>query len=206
MKQTLNYYNTNAVQFIENTRDVDFTSIQNNFLKYLPKKAHILDLGCGSGRDSKFFLEHGYEVTAIDGSEELCKLASEYIGKEVKHMLFEELSDIEVYDGIWACSSILHLEKDTLHSVLLKIKDALRNGGYFYTSFKYGEYEGDRNGRYFTDMTEESLKKLISDIPEINIVEFHITEDVRPEREEKWLNVILKKDIAEGIELVDSSR
>ncbi len=49
-----------------------------------------MDCGCGSGRDTKYFLEKGYEVTAIDGSEELCKKASVYTGIEVRHMLFQE--------------------------------------------------------------------------------------------------------------------
>ena len=72
--QTIQYYDQNAAYFVENTRDVDFHVIQDEFLEKLPAEAQILDLGCGSGRDTKYFLEHGYQVEAIDGSEELCKI------------------------------------------------------------------------------------------------------------------------------------
>ena len=155
----------------------------------------ILDYGCGSGRDTKYFLEQGCKVTAIDGSQELCKLASEYTGIPVKHMRFRDLDEKEAYDGIWACSSILHVPANELRDIIKKMANALRAHGIIYTSFKYGTFEGERNGRYFTDMTEETFAKLIQDMDELEIEEQWITSDVRPGRgEEKWLNLILRKE------------
>ena len=81
---TIDYYNRNYDTFVESTRDVDFSEIQNTFMDMLPNKAEILDFGCGSGRDTKCFLDQGYQVEAIDGSVELCRLASEYTGIEVR--------------------------------------------------------------------------------------------------------------------------
>lgn len=108
---TLDYYNQNAKKFITGTISVDFGIVQNRFLDKLHPGAKILDYGCGSGRDTKYFLEQGCKVTAIDGSQELCKLASEYTGIPVKHMLFQDLDEKEAYDGIWACSSNLFKKK-----------------------------------------------------------------------------------------------
>ena len=143
----------------------------------------------------KYFLNQGYKVTAIDGSQELCKLASEYTGIPVKHMLFRDLNEKEAYDGIWACSSILHVPANELRDIIKKMANALRAHGIIYTSFKYGTFEGERNGRYFTDMTEETFAKLIQDMDELEIEEQWITSDVRPGRgEEKWLNLILRKE------------
>ena len=88
----------------------------------------------------------------MDGSKELCRLAAEYTGIKVGQMLFEDLDEKEIYDGIWACSSILHLPKTELTGVIGKMCAALKASGIIYTSFKYGEYEGERNGRYFTDL------------------------------------------------------
>ena len=191
---TLNYYNENAEEFTASTINVDFTSVQDKFLNKLSSSSSILDFGCGAGRDTKYFLEKGYIVEAIDGSEELCKIASEYTGIEVKHMLFQELHDVEKYDGIWACSSILHLPYEELVEVMKKIKVALKDTGIIYTSFKYGSFEGVRNGRYFIDMTEESLEKLLQDVGGIDVEEMWVTSDVRPGRgEEKWLNLFLRK-------------
>lgn len=84
--KTINYYNKYTKSFIQTTRSVDFTNIQNKFLSYLPSGAFILDFGCGSGRDTKYFLKRNYNVTAIDGSEEICKEASKYTGIKVKQM------------------------------------------------------------------------------------------------------------------------
>lgn len=194
MNQTLTYYNTNAQTFIEGTINVNFTETQNKFIIKLPKNASILDFGCGSGRDTKYFLEKGYLVEAIDGSAELCKLASAYTGIEVRQMLFQDLQETEKYDAIWACSSILHLPYIELLNVLKKMETALKQNGLIYTSFKYGIFEGMRNERYFTDMTEESFKKLLQKTDNLEIEETWITSDVRPGRgEEQWLNLFLRK-------------
>lgn len=162
--QTIQYYDQNAAYFVENTRDVDFHVIQDEFLEKLPAEAQILDLGCGSGRDTKYFLEHGYQVNAIDGSSELCALATEYTGIPVKCQMFQEWDEQEVYDGIWACSSLLHLSYGELDEVLYRIEKALKPQGILYMSFKYGVFEGERNGRYFLDFTEEKLEQLLKNI------------------------------------------
>lgn len=191
---TLDYYNNYADEFYKNTVNVEFVTTQEHFLAKLKNGSNILDFGCGSGRDTRFFLEQGYSVEAVDGSKELCKLACKYTGIEVKNMLFEELSEVEKYDGIWACSSILHLPLGELADVMKKMAIALKEDGIIYTSFKYGNFEGERNGRYFTDMTEEKFAKFLSEIDSLEIEEQWITLDVRPGRgEERWLNLILRK-------------
>ncbi len=191
---TLGYYNNHADEFYKKTVDVEFVAMQNRFLTKLKRGSHILDFGCGSGRDTKYFLEQGYEVEAVDGSNELCKLASEYTGIEVKKMLFQELAETDMYDGIWACSSILHLSKDELTDVMRKMVAALKEQGIIYTSFKYGTFSGERNGRFFTDMTEDTFAEFLRGVDDLEVEEQWTTSDVRPGRgEEKWLNLILRK-------------
>lgn len=195
--KTLQYYNQNAEAFSISTLNVDFSDVQQAFLKVLPKKAHILDFGCGSGRDTKYFQEHGYQVTAVDGSEKMCILASTLIGQPVRQMLFHELEDEKIYDGIWACASILHLPKDELPDVFEKMVRSLKSDGVIYTSFKYGTFEGERNGRYFTDFEEKSFTKFIGQIKGLQIEKMWITGDVRAGRgDERWLNLLLRKDIS----------
>lgn len=193
--KTIEYYNENAKQFVDTTVNVEFHHMQNRFLEKLQDGAYILDFGCGSGRDTKYFLEQDYRVDAIDGSAELCKLASELTGIEVKHMYFQELSEVEKYDGIWACSSILHLTLNDLEDVMKRMTHAVKSHGIIYTSFKYGTFSGERNGRYFTDMTENTFEELLQKIPGLEVEEQWISSDVRPGRgEEKWLNLILRKN------------
>lgn len=191
---TLGYYNKNSVDFVHSTRDVDFREIQDKFLGLIAPKSLILDFGCGSGRDTKYFLSKGYIVEAWDGSIELCKAASEFTQIDVKNKLFQDLSASSLYDGIWACSSILHLPLNDLILVMKKIESALKNTGVLYTSFKYGDYSGERNGRYFTDMTEDRFDEILQHCPSLHIIEIWQTGDVRQEREnEKWLNILLRK-------------
>lgn len=192
--ETLAYYDQNAAAFAAGTEKVNFAEMQDQFLALLPPGAKILDFGCGSGRDTRYFLDRGYCVDATDGSEEMCRYAEKYTGIPVRKMLFSELNAVDVYDGIWACSSILHVRLPELPDVFGKMVRALRKHGIIYTSFKYGTYAGMRNGRYFTDFKEESFEKFLSDIPNLRIRQMWVTSDVRPGRaDEKWLNLILEK-------------
>ena len=196
MSSTIDYYNEHAQMFSDNTKEINFTGVQDRFLSKLSPESLVLDFGCGSGRDTKYFLEKGFSVEAIDGSKELCRIASEFTGITVRHMYFEMLHEVEKYDGIWACSSILHLDRESLADVMRKMVAALKLDSIIYTSFKYGDYEGVRNGRYFTDFTEGSFLEFLDklDCIEVVIEEVWITSDARPGRsEEKWLNIILRK-------------
>lgn len=195
LNRTLDYYDRKASDYCKDTVSADMSDQMACFLSRLPEKAAILDFGCGSGRDTKVFLEKGYHVDAVDGSEELCRAASAYTGIQVRKMLFSELEKIDHYDGIWACASILHLSKHDLKNVFQKMAAAVKKDGVIYTCFKYGTFEGYRGERFYTDFTEESIKKLISCIPELNVNKCWITADVRRERgEEKWINVLLSKN------------
>ena len=194
LNSTIDYYEKNASTFAESTVNVEFTKTQDRFLSCLEKGAHILDFGCGSGRDTRYFLQRGFAVDAIDGSEELCRYASAMTGIRVRHMLFQELEEQNVYDGIWACASILHLPKAELKVVMRKMTDALRENGILYTSFKNSLFEGERNGRYFTDFTIETFSSFLKETEGIILKEYWVSNDARPDRsDEKWLNLILQK-------------
>ena len=194
MDDTLQYYDQHAKAYVDSTRDVEFSQTQERFLQYLEPGAWILDFGCGSGRDTKYFRNRGFQVEAVDGSAEFVRIASEYTGINVRRMLFQDLDEVECYDGIWACSSILHLPCAELEVVFGKMARALRRRGIVYTSFKYGTEEGERSGRYFTNMTEAKMAGLLERIPVYDVEEMWVTFDVRPGRgDERWLNMILRK-------------
>ena len=194
MNETLSYYEKNAQSFVADTQKVELHAVQDRFLRHIPVGGKLLDFGCGAGRDTKYFLDKGYLVDAIDGSENLCKMASEFTGINVKQMLFSDLDVENQYDGIWACSSILHLSKAELKDVIGRMIRATKMDGFIYTSFKYGEFEGCRGERYFTDLTEKSFHDLISGFSGIQIVDEWVSADARPGRgDEKWLDIILQK-------------
>lgn len=193
-EKTLAYYNQKHESFSDDTKDLEFSEIQDRFLSYLSPGSLILDLGCGTGRDSRYFLRKGFRVEAADGSEEMVKTASETAGIPVRKMLFEELDEKEKYDGIFACASLLHVCFEDLPDIMARIRNALKKEGTAYVSFKYGTFEGYRNGRYFTDLNEEKFAELLSRCGGLTAAEEWISSDARPGREkEKWLNAILKK-------------
>ena len=176
-------------------QNVDFEYQQNKFLKYLANGSSILDLGCGAGRDGKAFLNKGFKVTAMDASLELCKVASKYIGQTVICKSFDDLDYKEEFEGGWACASLLHVKLNDLEDIINKISISLKHSGYLYMSFKYGEFEGYINDRYFTYLTEDRLDNLLKGNNDLSIVEIYLSTDVRVGREdEKWINVILKKE------------
>ena len=189
--ETLNYYETNAADFVKDTIIADMGFNRRKFLDRLPRQGRILDFGCGSGRDTKAFLDLGYEVEAVDGCRELCEIAANYTGIRVKQMDFLELNEKEKYDGVWACSSILHLPYEELKAVMVKMAAALKKNGVFYISFKYGDFAGWRNGRYFTDMTEDGVRRLVEEIDGMAVEEMWVTADVREgRRDERWVNAV----------------
>lgn len=190
VNSTINYYNNNAKEFCEGTLHADMSRCRNMFLKYMVPNGHILDAGCGSGRDSKEFQELGYEVTAFDASEEICHFATEYLGQEVQCRRFEDVIEENCYDGIWASASLLHVAKKDLPEVLARLKRALKEDGILYASFKYGETEKMRGERSFSDFTEEQAKQLFFENG-FEVLEFALTGDVREGRaDEMWCNIV----------------
>ena len=194
MSGTIDYYDKNVNEFFETTVNADMSEQYNFFEKYLYKGAILLDCGCGSGRDTKYFLEKGYDVTAIDGSNELCMKAAKLTGIDIKHMLFQDINFDNRFDGIWACASLLHLDKEDLIDVINKLKVSMTSNGVLYVSFKYGEFCGLRNTRFFLDLTEVELNKIIGVVGGLKVEETYVSVDVRKGREnEKWLNAIITK-------------
>lgn len=193
MNQTISYYEEHAVEFCRSTLEADMSYCRERFLKYLDSRSRILDAGCGSGRDSKVFDDLGYYVTAMDASPKICAEAEKVLGQKVLCQSFEELDMENMFDGIWACASLLHVPKEKIQDVLLRLKCALKEGGVLYASFKYGDEEVIRRGRYFSDYNEWTLKKLMQDAG-FEILELFVTDDVRKDRSgEKWVNVIGKR-------------
>lgn len=193
--KTIDYYNKHAEEFIALTFDVDMESLYQPFLAELPEGARILDVGCGSGRDTLAFKDKGYQVEAIDYSAELVKKAKELTGIEVRQQSFYELNESEKYDGIWACASLLHCDRDFLPEVMGHIFKALKPNGVCYMSFKYGNTDREKDGRSFTDLNEQQAHELLKQIDQALLLQQWITIDKRPDRDEEWLNLLWKKHV-----------
>lgn len=193
MDRTIDYYNKTAVDYFTQTKNLDMSKSINSFIKYLPNNSHILDFGCGSGRDSLSFLNLGFQVTSIDGSQELCHLASEYIGKKVECCNFLDFKPTIKFDGIWACASLLHLTEEEFKFVLNNLYNSLNDNGIMYISLKINEdfsvYEGER---FFTFYSIKNLKDILKNL-NITILEIFENNDTLNRNNVNWINIILKK-------------
>ncbi len=192
--RNVEYYNLNADSFFEGSVGADMSYSIDRFISFLPEGGRVLDARCGSGRDSKAFLDAGFDVISFDASEEMCRRASEYTGREVMNMRFEDMSFANEFDGIWACASLLHVPMAELPEIMKKMNMALKEGGVMYASFKYGDGTKMRGERRFSDFNEESVVPLF-ETAGLTILHREIGSDSRPGREdEKWINVIGRKN------------
>ena len=189
---TNDYYKENAKSFILDTMNADMSEQYQNFLKFMPKKGKILDLGCGSGRDSLYFQNLGYDCIAVDPIDEFLEHAKAIGVKKVLKGTAEELDFNKEFDGIWASASLLHVKSKDLNDVLKKCARALKKNGVFYCSFKYGTFEGERTERYYVDQTESSILSYIKDTG-LEFALVNMSDDVRENRTDRWLNAILVK-------------
>ncbi len=194
---TMTYYQRNAQTFFDATVGVDMSSLYAPFLSQVVPGGRVLDAGCGSGRDTKAFNALGYQVQAFDASAEMVRLAAAYTGLPVRQMTFNMLEAEERYDGIWCCASLLHLPQAELPEAMRRLARALKPGGVWYLSFKYGVGEREKEGRHFTDLNEAGLEALVAALPQVSIIEQWTTQDKRPERDEVWLNALLRKHLSE---------
>lgn len=193
LETTIAFYDE---QYAESTAHLDMQKFYNRFEKYLSEDACVLDAGCGSGRDSKHFIEKGYTVTAFDASETMCECASKLTGQKVRTLTFQAMDYQECFDGIWACASLIHVPEDELVSVIKKVIVALKPGGVLYASWKYGKGTrfDDHSGRLFCDMNENNITRYFSEKDGIQIEEIWETNDVRENiNSQIWLNIIVKK-------------
>ena len=190
---TLDYYNKKAKEFSSRTIARDMAPHRNRFLKYLPTGARILDAGCGSGRDTKAFLQSGYSVVAFDASEELVRISKEVTGLETLQLRFQDLSFVDEFDGIWANASLLHVPYDELTEVLRRLHCSLKQSGILYASFKKGNKHRQVEERHFYDHDENTLNPLIKGLFTLEV--FWNSEDtgIAANVTNEWYQVILRK-------------
>ena len=191
--KTIAYYNEHAEDFAASTFSVDMESLYQPFLENLSPTARILDLGCACRRDTFAFKTKGYQVDAMDYSEALVKKATELTGIPVRQQSFYELEDVEIYDGIWACASLLHCERERLPEVIGRMLRSLKPSGVIYMSFKYGDSDREKDGRYFTDLNEQQAESILQQVVPHTLLKLWLTVDQRPDRQEKWLNLLIQK-------------
>ena len=186
---SISYYDANAEAYFNDTVGADVSALRKRFLAHVLPGGHILDAGCGSGRDTRAFAEAGYRVTAFDASAEMVKRAAAYTGLVVTQMTFDDMAWIDEFDGIWACATLLHVPRDKLSSTFARFARALRRGGVWYLSVKHGTDDRVVGARTFTDMTEQEMRDRLEGVC-LSVIDLWVTDDVRPGRADRWVNTV----------------
>ena len=192
-ERTISFYDNHAQEFAEAANSTDMQRDYDHFLKYVPKGGSIVDMGCGSGRDLRFFRESGYIATGVDASEEMCKVAREHSNCDV--VCCDALSWVpeSKVDAIWANGSLLHLHEDEIVTFLKTKSDFLKDGGVLYFSMKAGIKKGfDEKGRYFTPFSESMVQSAISD-GKLEVAERWTEDDSMGRSGFYWEAIILKR-------------
>ncbi|MCM2401282.1 class I SAM-dependent methyltransferase [Rhizobium sp. S153] len=157
MDRAIPFYDENAETYAGRSRTLAVDRIEV-FAGRVMAGGAVLELGCGAGEDSEWLTARGFVVTPTDGSSGMAAEAEKRLGRPVRVMRFDELAEVNVYDGVWASACLLHVPRADLSDVLARIRRALRPGGIFYASYKAGDAEGsDRFGRYYNRPSSDWL-------------------------------------------------
>ena len=192
MDSTIEYYEEHAVEFIAETQKLKMDAFYEMFEKYIRPGNMILDLGSGSGRDSKYFHDRGYEVVAIDPSLAMCSATKKYEGVEVINCKANEIEWVDYFDGIWASASLLHVPYAEMKATLYTVMRALKPNGIMYFSVKKGQTQRLDEGRLYTDYSENSITELLTGLDIVQIEHIWESNDVR-NQDKKWINVLVKR-------------
>ena len=158
MDETLNTYNKIAKKYDEEYgNDFSDTPYIDLFLEHVTGN-RILDIGCGPGNLSKYVADNGYEVDAIDYSEEMIKIARNKV-KNVNFMQMDmrQITINKKYNGIMLAYSLFHISKSEVGSVISKYYNLLEDKGVILIILQEGEGE-----EYVKENLDKNLNKFIS--------------------------------------------
>lgn len=196
---TIQYYNSNADTYANNTSYLDMSDFYKQFEKYIPRGARILDAGCGAGRDVRYFIEQGNIVIAFDASRELVRKCREYPHAYCIRLSFADVQFKEEFDGVWACASLLHLTKPQAKEAVTRLATALKPGGVMFVALKKGkkgETTQDDQGRFFQYYDDDSVKDLYMEDSRLELVKDMWTtppSSLEGNNGREWLNLLLRR-------------
>lgn len=192
---TLAHYEQHAHAFWEGTRDHDVSQNYTAFLSAMPggRTLDILDLGCGPGRDVKYFADLGHRVTGLDGCPTFCDMARQYSGSPVLQQSFLAL-DLrpQCFDGIFANASLFHVPGSELARVLGELHTALKPGGILFTSNPRGHGEGWSGERYGHYM-ELATSKTFLERAGFSLLNHYYRPPGKPREQQPWLAIVSQK-------------
>ncbi len=198
MEETLDFYNNQAENYFDETRNLILSTEISRFVKLCPKNSRVLDIGPGSGRDLKEFSKAGLYAIGIDVSENMAHVASEYSNCEVFVSNVDNLPfKNNEFSGIWAKASLHHIPSSHIKKSMKEINRVQKKGGVFYSSVKIGQGEKlvDINNykRFYSFYSLEGYGKLLEGSG-YRIFDIYVSKSINPKRPDDFINVFARKD------------
>lgn len=205
-RKTIAVYDTFAQDYARKIADYAPLPEREKFLQLVRKGNKILDAGCGPGRDSHYFSSQGLRVVGVDLSTKLLEIARkiapqvEFFKQDLRHLNFPP----ESFTGIWACASLLHLQRVEILPVLKGFYELLSSNGILFIMVKSGKGEADVKeklsnnlSRHFTYYEIEELKQLIlkAQFHLIDIYFWNEKERNQSLRDLGWISCFSRKDV-----------
>ena len=206
-RDTIAWYDQNAEAYAKT--GMAFVSMRDleNFSNLLPKQGHILDAGCGAGRDTFLLSQRGFHVVGLDISHGLLSEArKQYPGLTFKEGNFLEIPFADdTFDGVWANASLLHFESiDDVVAALHEFWRVLKKDGIIHVRVKAqtGKEKTaiisdalSKHERFFRFFTHDEMKQLLLDakFTLVSSLEFSEDEEIKHGRPEVKIIVVLAK-------------
>jgi SAM-dependent methyltransferase len=162
-QQTLEFYTREAAAYADYASQEKRSALLDKLAAALPPGGSVLDFGCGSGWAGGLFRKNGFDVEGFDGSEGLAAEARTRYNIPVTVGRFEDLSETDRYDGIWASFCLLHDSREAMPGHLARLHRGLRPEGLIYIGLKEGVGQSrDSLGRLYTYFTVEEMRRLMT--------------------------------------------
>lgn len=163
--ETIDIYNARAADYAAMTdaKNTDDPKLAE-FITACPAGGKVLDLGSGPGASAAAMARAGLMVDAMDASDQMVALAAQHPGVTAWQATFDDITDQDVYDGIWASFSLLHAPRVDFPRHLTALHRALKSGGMFYIGLKLGDGDArDSIGRHYSYYSDQTLSDHLTD-------------------------------------------
>jgi SAM-dependent methyltransferase len=161
--ETLSVYAAKAADYAKLTSGEAASPSLLRFIEGLPVGGRTLDLGCGPGFAAGAMAAAGQEAHAWDPVPEMVDMAAKRYGVIARQAVYDDLTEVDAYDGIWCNFSMLHTPVAEWPVHFAAIVRALRPGGLFHFGTKLGSGEKrDSIGRFYSYMTQDELMDFIA--------------------------------------------
>ena len=149
-QKTIDFYNLQSFEYSSWSSKHRKDDILIKFISMLPEKSKILDLGCGAGHDSLYFVSKEFSVTALDASQKILETIPKHPNIEIINSDFISFKNKKNFSGIWSSFSLQHIKKKYLLSTVQFLEKHLLQQGIFYIGIHEGNKElRDSLGRYY---------------------------------------------------------